>query len=129
MFKNAKLFSSYSTNDLIEAKKFYSEVLGLEIIELKEMDLLNLRSPDGGNIMIYPKRDGHTPALFTVLNIQVEDIDNAVASLVAKGVTFERYEGFDQDEKAIARGGKEKGPSIAWFKDPAGNILSVLEEN
>jgi catechol 2,3-dioxygenase-like lactoylglutathione lyase family enzyme len=126
MFKNAKLFSSYSTDDLDKAKAFYREILGLEVVELKEMGLLNLKSPDGGNVMIYPKGTDHKPATFTVLNIQVEDINVAVDELTKKGVTFEHYEGFEQDEKGISRDG---GVSIAWFKDPAGNILSVLQED
>ncbi len=79
----------------------------------------------GGEVFIYPK-DNHEPATFTVLNFSVDDVDEAVDRLTAAGVTFERYEGFEQDEKGIARGGEGRGPTIAWFKDPAGNILSVL---
>lgn len=127
MFKDSKTFSSFSTNDLEKAKKFYSDVLGLDVVEMKDMGLLQLRLAGGGSVMIYPK-ENHTPATFTVLNFPVSDIDKAVDELTGKGVQFERYEGFEQDEKGIARGGEDRGPSIAWFKDPAGNILAVLEE-
>ena len=88
------------------------------------MGLLGLHIAGGTEVMVYPK-ENHEPATFTILNFPVDDIDAAVDELIAKGVTFERYDGFDQDEKGIARDG---GPQIAWFKDPAGNILSVLQE-
>lgn len=130
MFKDSSAFSSFSTNALAQAKEFYSNVLGLEdqVIEDKEMGLLSLNFVNGSVVMIYPKPN-HVPATFTVLNFPVKDIDQAVDELTKKGVQFEHYTGEIQtDEKGIARGGESKGPSIAWFKDPAGNILSVLED-
>jgi hypothetical protein len=88
---------------------------------------LGLHLSGGGEVFIYPK-DNHEPATFTVLNFRVDDVDEAVDRLTAAGVTFERYDGFDQDEKGIVRGGEGEGPTIAWFKDPAGNVLSVIRE-
>lgn len=129
MLRNSKAFSSFSTNDLKKAKKFYGEVLGLEVAE-EEMDLrINLAS--GGIIFIYPK-ENHEPATFTVLNFPVDNIDESVDDLVGKGVTFEQYEGFEQDEKGVCRNtdpGKGCPAAIAWFKDPAGNVISILQEN
>jgi catechol 2,3-dioxygenase-like lactoylglutathione lyase family enzyme len=123
MFKDSKAFSTFSADDIPRAKQFYGETLGLDVSD--EMDGLALHLAGGGEVFIYPKED-HVPATFTVLNFPVEDVDEAVDRLTAAGVTFERYEGFEQDEKGIARGGEDRGPTIAWFKDPAGNILSVL---
>ena len=122
MFKDSKAFSSFSVDALSRAKQFYAETLGLDVSD--EMGGLGLHPVGGGEVFVYAK-DNHVPATFTVLNFPVDDIDAAVDRLTAAGVTFERYDGFDQDEKGIARGAE--GPSIAWFKDPAGNILSVLE--
>lgn len=125
MFKAKAAFSGFSVNDLKEAKKFYHETLGLSADE-KNMGL-EITLPHGGTVFVYEK-EGHTPASFTILNFVVEDINTAVEELEKLGVTFERYEGFHQDDKGIARGKEAKmGPDIAWFKDPAGNILSVLE--
>ena len=121
MFKRA--FSSFAVPDLDAAKKFYGEVLDLDVTE--ENDLLTLRFGPDLQVMVYPKPD-HAPAVFTVLNFPVDDVDKAVDELTSRGVTFERYEGFEQDDKGIARG--DLGPAIAWFTDPAGNILSVLQE-
>ena len=115
-------FSGFAVPDLMAAKKFYGETLGLDVTE-NEMGLLSLRLPGGAEIIVYPKPD-HAPAVFTILNFAVEDIDVAVDELAARGVTFTRYDGFPQDEKGIARDGV---PMIAWFTDPAGNILSVLQ--
>jgi catechol 2,3-dioxygenase-like lactoylglutathione lyase family enzyme len=123
MFKDSKAFSTFSADDIPRAKQFYGETLGLDVSD--EMDGLALHLAGGGEVFIYPKED-HVPATFTVLNFPFEDVDEAVDRLTAAGVTFERYEGFEQDEKGIARGGEDRGPTIAWFKDPAGNILSVL---
>jgi catechol 2,3-dioxygenase-like lactoylglutathione lyase family enzyme len=123
MFKDSKAFSGFSSNEIPASKQFYGETLGLDVTE--EMGGLALHLGSGADVFVYPK-DNHIPATFTVLNFPVEDVDAAVDQLTAAGVTFERYEGFDQDEKGIARGGE--GPTIAWFKDPAGNILSVLAE-
>ena len=125
MLKESKAFSGFSSNDIPACKRFYGETLGLDVTE--EMGGLGLHLTGGAEVFIYPK-DNHEPATFTVLNFPVDDVDEAVDRLTAAGVSFERYEGFDQDEKGIARGGEGKGPSLAWFKDPAGNILSVLEE-
>lgn len=126
MFKNVDAFSGFSVNDIAAAKEFYGGALGLEVTELN--GLLQLKLGGGGSVFVYPK-DNHEPATFTILNFPVSDIDGAVDELQSRGVEFERYEGFEQDDKAIARGiAAEQGPDIAWFKDPAGNILAVLQE-
>jgi len=122
MFSKTKAFSGFSVDDIAEAKKFYGETLGLHVSE--EYGMLTLHIDQGGDIMIYPKED-HSPATYTILNFPVDDVDQAVDDLSERGVAFERYEGFAQDEKGNARG--DEGPAIAWFTDPAGNILSVLE--
>jgi len=126
MFKDTPAFSGFSVNDLAAAKEFYGNVLGLNVEEEPApMDMLTLHLATGGEVLVYPK-DDHTAATYTILNFPVEDIDKAVDDLVAKGVTFEQYEGMT-DEKGVARGiSQNMGPDIAWFKDPAGNILSVL---
>ena len=122
MLRTDQAFSSFSVNDIPRAKAFYERTLGLEVAEKPEG--LELHEPGGGNVFIYPKPD-HTPASFTVLNFVVKDIEAAVDELTKQGVRFEKYEGdIKTDEKGIHRNG---GPTIAWFKDPAGNILSVLE--
>ena len=123
MFENTKAFSGFSADDIPAAKKFYGETLGLEVSE--ENGILTLHIAGDRPTLIYPKED-HTPASFTILNFPVDEIDKAVDELAERGVEFERYDGFDQDEKGIFHGG---GPQIAWFKDPAGNILSVLEQD
>ena len=124
MFKDTKAFSSFSVNDLEKAKAFYGQTLGLEVSEMPEG--LQLKIAGGGMVFIYPEPN-HAPATFTVLNFPVADIEAAVDELAKRGVRFERYEGDIQtDEKAIHRG--KEGPLIAWFKDPAGNILSVLQD-
>ncbi|MBA3245561.1 MAG: VOC family protein [Actinobacteria bacterium] len=120
MFKDSKAFSTFSADDIPRAKQFYGETLGLDVAD--EMDGLALHLAGGGEVFVYPKED-HEPASFTVLNFPVDDIDRAVDKLAEAGVEFERYEGMELDEKGINRG---EGPTIAWFKDPAGNILSVL---
>ena len=123
MFKDAKAFSGFSVNDIQKAKEFYGQTLGLEISEAH--DLLKLHLAGGTTVLIYPKPN-HTPATFTILNFPVDNIEEAVDRLTKSGVRFERYEGdLKTDENGVFRGG---GPLIAWFKDPAGNILSVLEE-
>lgn len=125
MFKDSKAFSGFSTNDLGKAKEFYGETLGLKVTEDTEMGMVNLHLATGGGVMIYPK-ENHAPATFTVLNFPVDDIEQAVDELTRRGVRFEHYEGdLETDPKGIFRG--RPGPKIAWFKDPAGNILSVLE--
>ena len=128
MFKNTHAFSSFSVNDIEKAKEFYGQTLGLEV-RTGEMGVLTLKIAGGGEVIIYPKHD-HTPASFTVLNFPVDDIDKAVDELTKRGVRLERYDihGAQPDTKGIYRapaGGH--APDIAWFKDPAGNILSVLK--
>ncbi len=122
MLKESKAFSTFAVDDVAKAKQFYGETLGLEVKD--EMDGLALQLGGGNAVFVYPKPD-YEPATFTVLNFPVDDVEQAVDRLTAAGVTFEQYEGFDQDEKGIAR--MDEGPTIAWFKDPAGNILSVLD--
>jgi catechol 2,3-dioxygenase-like lactoylglutathione lyase family enzyme len=122
MFADTEAFSGFSVSDIDEARKFYAETLGLRVNE--QYGLLTLRLAGGRDTLIYPRPD-HTPATFTILNFRVDDIDAAVDELTSRGVSFERYEGMEQDAKGINRGG---GPFIAWFTDPAGNILSVLQD-
>jgi catechol 2,3-dioxygenase-like lactoylglutathione lyase family enzyme len=121
MFTNTKAFSGFAVDDVDKAREFYSEALGLEVSE--ENGLLTLQIAGDRPTLVYP-RPNHTPADYTILNFPVDDIDQAVDDLTARGVQFERYEGFDQDERGIMRG---EGPPIAWFKDPAGNVLSVIK--
>ncbi len=128
MFENTRAFSSFSVDDVEKAKAFYGGTLGLDVSETKmpgDYRLLTLNTPDGGRILIYPKRD-HSPATFTVLNFVVGDLDEAVDELAQHGVRFEQYAELGTDEKGISRGAGS--PPIAWFRDPAGNILSLLEE-
>jgi predicted enzyme related to lactoylglutathione lyase len=126
MFKNTKAFSGFSVNDMAAAKTFYGETLGVEV-EDAPMGALNLKIAGGHDIYVYSKPD-HVPATYTILNFRVYDIDQVVDSLTAKGVKFEHYEGMT-DAKGIARGrAAQRGPDIAWFKDPAGNFLAVLQE-
>jgi catechol 2,3-dioxygenase-like lactoylglutathione lyase family enzyme len=128
MFSPVSSFSGFSIDDFAKAKAFYTETLGLKTEELME-GMLQLSLPGGQKTIAYAKED-HQPATYTTLNFVVEDIDAAVDALREKGVTFERYEGMAQDEKGIARGRAAKmGPDIVWFKDPAGNILSVLQDS
>ena len=122
MLGSVKAFSGFAVKDIAAAKNFYGDTLGLEVGE--ENGLLFLHIPESQNILIYPKPD-HQPAVFTILNFPVDDIDEAVAELSKRGVEFERYEGFEQDDKGIAA--EDEGPAIAWFTDPSGNILSVLQ--
>jgi catechol 2,3-dioxygenase-like lactoylglutathione lyase family enzyme len=119
------LMSGFAVKDIEAAKTFYGDTLGLAV-EPNPMNALNLTLPQGGVIFVYPKAD-HTPATYTVLNLEVSDIDAAVDELTSKGVKIEVYEGTHQDDKGIARGkAANMGPDIAWFLDPSGNILSVL---
>jgi catechol 2,3-dioxygenase-like lactoylglutathione lyase family enzyme len=122
MLGDAKAFSGFAVDDLEAARRFYGETLGVELDE--EGRGLGLRLGGGGTVFVYPKPD-HRPAEFTVLNFPVADIDAAVDDLVARGIEMKRYEGFGQDERGIAK--PMGGPRIAWFEDPAGNVLSVLE--
>jgi len=124
MFENTKAFSGFSVNDIPAAKRFYGETLGLRVSE--ENGMLTLHIADDRPVLVYPKPD-HEPASFTILNFPVPDIETAVDELFDRGVQFEHYKGTDveTDEKGIFRGG---GPLIAWFKDPAGNVISVIED-
>jgi predicted enzyme related to lactoylglutathione lyase len=122
MFEHTKAFSGFAADDIAAAKRFYSETLGLRVTEAN--GLLTLHIEGDRPTIVYPKPD-HVPAQFTILNFPVDDIDAAVDALTARGVRFERYDGMEQDEKGVMRAG---GPYIAWFKDPAGNVLSVLQE-
>jgi catechol 2,3-dioxygenase-like lactoylglutathione lyase family enzyme len=123
MFKHSKAFSGFSVDDLEKAKAFYSEILGLKVVD-NPMGLLELHIAGGTHILVYPKPN-HVPATFTILNFPVEDIEKTVDELAKRGVHFEQYEGeINTDEKGISR----NGPLIGWFKDPAGNIMSVIED-
>jgi catechol 2,3-dioxygenase-like lactoylglutathione lyase family enzyme len=125
MFANTKAYSGFAVDDLEKAREFYGETLGLRTSMVSEEGgVMSLELAGDRNTLVYQKPD-FTPATYTILNFPVDDIDEAVDELTARGVRFERYDGFEQDERGIARG---NGPSIGWFKDPAGNILSVLEE-
>jgi catechol 2,3-dioxygenase-like lactoylglutathione lyase family enzyme len=121
MLANSKAFSGFAVSDIEAAKAFYGETLGLNVSE--ENGLLTLHLAGDRPTLVYPKPD-HEPAGFTILNFPVDDVEAAVDELTSRGVTFERYEGFPQDEKGIMRG---HGPDIAWFKDPSGNVLSVIK--
>jgi catechol 2,3-dioxygenase-like lactoylglutathione lyase family enzyme len=122
MFENTKAFSGFAVDDLEQARQFYTGTLGIPTSE--QYGLMTLHLAGGRDTLIYPK-DDHTPAAYTILNFPVDDIEKAVDELTARGVRFERYEGAEQDDRGISRGG---GPYIAWFTDPAGNILAVLQE-
>ena len=125
MFATSKAFSGFAVDDLEQAQEFYGDTLGIKVTK-EEMGFLTLHLAGGERpTLVYPKPD-YTPATYTILNFPVDDVDKAVDELAGRGIEFERYEGFEQDEKGIAR--DPQGPPIAWFKDPAGNILSVLNE-
>ena len=124
MFENTKAFSGFSVDDIGAAKKFYGETLGIRVSEVGA-GLLTLHIAGDRDIIVYPKPN-HEPATFTILNFPVDDIDQAVDELSRRGIEFLRYDGFSQDDKGITRG--DEGPPIAWFTDPAGNILAVLQE-
>jgi predicted enzyme related to lactoylglutathione lyase len=127
MLKDSKAFSGFSVNNLEAAKNFYANVLGLNVEGPNEMDMLNIKLATGGVVLVYSKED-HAPATYTVLNFPVDNIDTTVDELTSKGVSFEQYDGMT-DAKGVARGLEaNRGPNIAWFKDPAGNILSVIQE-
>jgi catechol 2,3-dioxygenase-like lactoylglutathione lyase family enzyme len=123
MLGSSKAFSGFAVDDLDRARQFYGETLGVRTTE--EHGLLTLHLGGDRPTMVYPKPD-FVPATYTILNFPVDDVERAVDELSARGVRFERYDGFEQDERGIAR--MEGGPPIAWFKDPAGNILAVLEQ-
>ena len=126
MFRDTQAFSGFSTSDLDATERFYRDTLGLEVTrEPEPMDMLGLRLATGGRVLIYPKGADHVPATFTVLNFPVDDIEAAVDELVERGVEMDRPEGMTLDERGIMRMGE---PYIAWFRDPGGNVLSVLQE-
>ena len=125
MFANTKAYNGFAVDDLQKAQEFYGETLGLKTSALdEEHGLMSLHLAGDRDTLVYQKPE-HTPATYTILNFSVDDIDKAVDELGSRGVRFERYDAFEQDEKGISRG---DGPNIAWFKDPAGNVLSVLQE-
>jgi catechol 2,3-dioxygenase-like lactoylglutathione lyase family enzyme len=129
MLANAKAFSGFAVDDLEKARTFYADTLGVRVEVLDEENgLMTLHHPGDRDTLIYRKED-YVPATYTVLNFQVDDIDEAVDTLAARGVEFARYDDFPQDEKGVMRGrAANRGPDIAWFTDPAGNILSVLQD-
>ena len=124
MFESTKAFSGFAVPDIAAAKRFYGETLGLSVSEPAE-GVLTLHLAGGRDTLVYHKPD-FAPATYTILNFAVADVEQAVDELTARGVRFERYDGFNQDEKGIMR---DQGPDIAWFTDPAGNILAVLEDS
>jgi catechol 2,3-dioxygenase-like lactoylglutathione lyase family enzyme len=126
MFADTKAHSSFAVDDLEKARAFYGETLGLKsTVRSDEFGVMSLHLAGDRDILIYSKPD-FEPATYTILNFEVDDIDKAVDELAARGVSFERYDGMEQDEKGIAHG---PGPNIAWFKDPAGNVLAVLQQS
>ena len=125
MFENTKAYSGFAVDDLQKAHEFYGETLGLKTTVLDEQNgLMSLHLAGDRDTLVYQKPD-FIPATYTILNFPVDDIDQAVDGMAARGVRFERYDAFEQDDKGISRG---DGPYIAWFKDPAGNVLSVLQD-
>jgi catechol 2,3-dioxygenase-like lactoylglutathione lyase family enzyme len=125
MFADTKAYSVFAVSDLEQAKQFYGETLGLRVSDADAQNgLLTLHIAGARNTLVYLKPD-HTPATYTIMNFPVADVEATVDALAERGVEFERYEGFEQDEKGILRG---QGPPIAWFRDPAGNILAVIQE-
>ena len=123
MFENTKAYSGFAAPDIEAARRFYADTLGVRVTEEHGMLTLHLAGGERPTL-IYPKPD-HAPANYTILNFPVDDVEAAVDGLAERGVSFERYDGMEQDERGIARG---QGPDIAWFKDPAGNILSVHQD-
>jgi len=124
MLTSSKAYSGFAVPDLAQAQEFYGETLGLDVSDIPDAPLISLNLPGDRTTLIYEKAD-HEPANYTILNFPVPDVEATVDELTERGVEFERYEGFDQDEKGISR---DQGPTIAWFTDPAGNILAVHED-
>lgn len=129
MVRDSPAFSSFSVDDVEKARAFYADVLGLDVEFVDKMGMLVLQLAGGTRILVYPKGAAHRPATFTILNFPVDDIDASVGALATKGIAFERYddEWIKTDAKGIARGDGDR-PDMAWFKDPAGNILSVMKD-
>lgn len=128
MLPTANAYSSFAAKDIGAEKRFYADTLGVDVNELYDGQLLELRLADQKRVLVYVKED-FTPATYTVLNFPVPDVDAVVEELTSKGVEMARFGGFDQDDKGIARPGAEGGPTIAWFRDPAGNILAVHSDD
>ncbi|HEX4191204.1 MAG TPA: VOC family protein [Marmoricola sp.] len=127
MLRNSVAFSGFTVDDIAAAKAFYTDVLGLEVTE--DHGMLTLLLPGERRTLVYPKAD-HVPATYTILNFPVDDIDGAVDGLTSRGAAFVQYDGLPQDDKGVLRGlAHDRGPDIAWFTDPAGNIFSVLQES
>lgn len=124
MFRETKAYSGFAVDDLDAARTFYGETLGIETEVLEDGNLLVLHLAGGRDTLVYHKPD-FAPATYTILNFEVADVDAAVDGLIERGVELEHYDGFEQDEKGVARG--DEGPTIAWFTDPSGNILAVME--
>ena len=123
VFADSEAFSGFSVNDIAAAREFYGTTLGLPVSEVQDMGgLMRVHLAGGRDVLVYEK-PGHVPATFTILNFPVKDVDAAVDELIRRGVSFERYDGMPRDAKGVMRG---NGPDIAWFTDPAGNILAVL---
>lgn len=124
MFENTKAFSGIGVDDIAAAQAFYGDTLGVRVTALANPQLLELGLEGGSRPTLLYERPNHVPAEYTVLNFEVDDVGATVAALAARGVTFERYDGMPQDDDGVMRG---HGPDIAWFKDPAGNVLSVIK--
>lgn len=132
MLDNSKAFSSFSVNDIKKAEKFYRDTLGLETdLRTEPMETLTLKLSGGGTVLVYPKGEQHATAEFTVLNFPVDDVEASVDQLNAKGIEFIQYDNdyIKTDAKGISRSNSEGDPIVAWFKDPAGNVLSVMQLN
>lgn len=126
MFGDSEAFSGFSTDNIDKAEVFYRDILGIDVTK-EGMGTLTLNLATGGSVVIYPKAD-HEPATYTVLNFPVADIDEAVDKLTALGIEFEEYDEIETDNKGVARGlASGQGPDVAWFKDPGGNILAVMQ--
>jgi catechol 2,3-dioxygenase-like lactoylglutathione lyase family enzyme len=126
MLADSEAYSGFAVPDLAEARTFYADTLGLNVSELDDQsDLITLHLAGGRNVVVYTKPD-HSPATYTILNFPVDDVEGTVDALIGRGVRFEQYDGIEQDDKGINRG---QGPLIAWFRDPAGNILSIIEQD
>jgi len=123
MLTNSKAFSSFAVKDIQQSKTFYEDTLGLKVKD-NPMGLIELHIKGGTSVLVYPKPD-HVPATFTVLNFPVEDVEKTVDELAKKGITFEQYPDLKTDKKGISR--SAEGPTVAWFKDPSGNILAIME--
>jgi predicted enzyme related to lactoylglutathione lyase len=127
MLSTQNAYSGFAAKDIGAEKRFYGDTLGIPVNDLYGGTLLELRLSDSKRVLIYQK-DDFVPATYTVLNFPVKDVDAAVDELTSSGVQMARFDGFDQDDKGIARPGEDGGPTIAWFRDPAGNILAVHSE-